>query len=79
MEAELIGCCWISILVNNILGWADIQDLDCIGMGMMEEGSSKSCIVEEDVGSVVDFSPFGFTNTIHFLVFRGSSFNFDSK
>ena len=79
LEAVLIGSCWVAILVNNILGWAGIEDLNSIGMGMMEECTSKSCIVQEYVGSVVDFTPFGFANTIHFLMFRCCSFNFDTK
>ena len=79
LEAVLVGCCWIAILVNNVLGRADIDDLNCIGMGMMEEGAAKSGIVEKNVGGVVDFTPFGFSNTVHLLMFRSGSFNFNSK
>ena len=60
LDAVLIGRCWISILVNNVLGRADIDDVNCLGMGMMKEGAAKSCIVKENVGGVVDFTPFGF-------------------
>ena len=74
LEALLIGRCWISILVNNVLGRADIDDANCIGMGITKEGAAKSCIVKENVGSVVDFTPF-----VHLLMFRGGSFSFNSK
>jgi len=66
-------------LVNNILGRADIDDVNGIGMGMMKEGAAKSCIVKENVGGVVDFTPFGFAYTVHLLMFRSGSFNFKSK
>jgi hypothetical protein len=79
LEAVLIGHCWISNLVNNILGRADIDDVNCIGMGMMKEGAIKSCIVKENVGGVVDFTPFGFAYTVHLLMLRGGSFNFNAK
>ena len=79
LEAVLVGCCWISIFVNDIFGWADIDDVNCIGMGMMKEGATKSCIVKEDVGGVVDFTPFGYAYTVHLLMFRSGSFNFNSK
>ena len=79
LEAVLIGHCWISILVYNILGRADVNDLNCIGMGMMKKGAVKSCIVKENVSGVVDFTPFGFAYTVHLLMFRSSSFNFNSK
>ncbi len=36
LEAVLKGRCWISILVNNVLARADIDDVNCIGMGMMK-------------------------------------------
>ena len=49
-------------------------------MYVMEEGSAKACCVEEGVGSVVDFSPFGFADAVHFLMFGSSGgFKFDSK
>ncbi len=67
------------MLVNNILGRADVDDLDCISMGMMVKGAAKSCIVEENVGGVVDFTPFGFADAIHFLMFGSCGFNFDIK
>ena len=35
---------------------------------MMEEGAAKSSIVEENVGCVLDFMPFGFAYTVHFLI-----------
>ncbi len=66
-------------MVNNVLGRADIDEVNCIGMGMMKEGAAKSCIVKENVGGVVDFTPFGFAYTVHLLMFRGGSFNFNSK
>ena len=46
LEAELIEGCWVSILVRSIFGRADIEDLNCMSMCMMEEGISKSCIVQ---------------------------------
>ena len=52
--------------------------MNCIGMGMMKEGAAKSCIVKENVGGVVDFTPFGFAYTIHLFMFRSGSFNFNS-
>jgi hypothetical protein len=79
LEAVLIECCWIAILVNNILGRTDINDADSIGMCMMKEGTTKFCIVEENVGSVVDFLPFGFAYTVHLLMFWSGSFNFNAK
>ncbi len=79
LEAVLIGRCWFSILVNNILGQADIDDVNCIGIGMMKEGAAKSCIVKENVGGVVDFTPCGFAYTVHLLMFRSSSFNLKSS
>ncbi len=79
LEAVLIRHCWISILVNNVLGRADIDDVNCIGMEMMKEGAAKSCIVKENIGGVVDFTPFGYAHTVHLLIFRGGSFNFNSK
>ena len=60
----------VSIFVRNIFGRADIEDLNCMSMRMMEEGTSKSCIVEENVGSVMDFTPFSFEDTVHFLMFK---------
>ena len=79
LEAVLIGRCWISIMINNILGRADIDDVNCIGMGVMKECAANSCIVKENVGGVVDVTPFGFAYTVHFLMFRSGSFNFNSK
>ena len=79
LEAVLIGRCRISILVSNVLGRADIDNVNCIGMGMMKECAAKSCIVKENVGGVVDFTPFGFAYTVHLLMFRSGSFNFNSK
>ena len=79
LEAVLVGRCWISIFVDNIFGQADIDNVNCIGMSMMKEGAAKSCIVKENVGGVVDFTPFGFAYTVHLLMFRSGSFNFNSK
>ena len=80
LEAAVIGSCWVSTtLVSKMFGRDDIEDLNCISMCVMEEGASKSCIVEENLGSVVDFMPFGFADTVHFLMFRGCSINFDSS
>ena len=75
----LVWCGWIAILVNDILGRADIYNVDCICMGMMEESAAKSCVVEKDVGGVMDFTPFGFADAVHFLVFRCGSFDFDTE
>ncbi len=63
LEAVLIGCCWIAILVNNALGLADINDLNSTGMCLMKESAAKLCIVQENVGGVMDFTPFGFAYT----------------
>jgi hypothetical protein len=41
LEAVMLGRCWIAILVNNILGQADINVVNSIGMGMMTESTSK--------------------------------------
>ena len=79
LEAVLVGCGWITILVNNVLGRTDVDDVDCISMGVMEEGAAKLSIVEKNVGGVVDFAPFGFADTVHFLMFRSGGFDFDSK
>jgi hypothetical protein len=35
LEAVLIGHCGIAILVHYVLGRADINDVDSIGMGIM--------------------------------------------
>ena len=40
--AVLVGGCWVSILVSDILGWARIDNVDGISMCMMEEGAAKS-------------------------------------
>jgi hypothetical protein len=68
--AVLVGCCWVAILVSDILGCARIDNVDGISMCMMEESAAKSGSVQEDICSVVDFAPFGFTNTIHLLMGR---------
>ena len=77
--AVLEWCDWVAMLVSHILGWASINNANSIGMCMMEEGAAKSGSVEKYICSVVNFSPFGFTDAIHFLVFWSSSFKFDSK
>ena len=78
LEAVLIGHCGIAILVHYVLGRADINDVDSIGMGIMMKKSAKSCVVEENIGSVVDFTPFDFAYTVHFMMVRSRSFNFIS-
>ena len=60
--AVLVGCCWVAISVSDILGWARIDNVDGISMCMMEESTTKLGSVH---CSIVDFAPFGFTNTIH--------------
>ena len=77
--AEMKWGCRVSISVNNIFGRASIDNVNGICMDMVKEGSAKAGSVEQDVGSVVNFTPFSFTDAIHFLVFRGCSFNFNSK
>ena len=77
--AEVEGCSWVSIFVNNILGRARVDNVNGVCMGMVKEGSAKAGSVEQDVGGVVNFSLFSFTDAIHFLVFRGCSFNFNSN
>jgi hypothetical protein len=66
-------------LVSNILGWARIDNVDCMSMCMMEEGATKLGSIQEDFCSIVDFEPFGFTNTIHLLMFWGCCIKFKSK
>jgi hypothetical protein len=77
--AELEGCCWVFILVSDILGWARIDNADGISMCMMEECAAWLGSIQEDVCCIVDFAPFGFTNTILLLMFWGSCFKFNSK
>ena len=77
--AVLEGCGWVTILVSHILGWTSINNVDSIGICMMEEGTAKSGSVEKDICSVVDLSPLCFTDAIHFLVFWSSSLKFNSK
>jgi hypothetical protein len=77
--AVLVGCCWVSILVSDILSWARIYNVDGIGMCTMEEGADKLGSIQENVCSIVDFAPFGFTNAIHLLMFWGGFFKIDSK
>ena len=67
--AVLVGCCWVAILVSDILGWARIDNVDGISMCMMEEGAAKSSSIEKNICGIVDFAPFGFTDTIHLLMF----------
>jgi hypothetical protein len=62
--AVLVGCCWVSILSSDILGWARIDNVDGISMCMMEEGTAKSGSVQENVCRIVYFAQFGFTKTI---------------
>ena len=50
LEAVLIGRCWISILVNNVLGRADIDNVNCIGMGMMNEGAEQILLCLRHIG-----------------------------
>jgi hypothetical protein len=77
--AVFLGCCWVSILVSDMLGWTRIDNIDGIGMCMMEEDTAKLGSIQEDACSIVNFAPFGFKNTIHLLMFWGSCFKFDSK
>ena len=77
--AVLVGCCWVAILVSDILSWARIDNVDGLGMSMVEEGAAKLGSIQEEVCSIVDFVPFGFTNTIHPLMFWGGCFEFDYK
>ncbi len=77
--AELKWGCRVSISVSNMFGRASINNMNGICMGMVKEGSAKAGSVEQDVGGVVNFTPFSFTDAIHFLVFRGCSFNFNSN
>jgi hypothetical protein len=62
-KAVLVGCCWVSILVSEVLGWARIDNVDGRSMYMMEENAAYTGSIQEDVCSIVDFAPFGFTNT----------------
>ncbi len=77
--AALVGCCGVSILVSDILGWARIDNVDGMSMRMMEEGAAKLGSIQENNCGIVDFAPFGFTNTIHLLMFWGGCFKFNSK
>ncbi len=66
-------------MVSDIFDWTRIDNVDGISMCMMEEGAAKSGSIQEHVCSIVDFAPFGFTNTIHLMMFWGGWFKFDSK
>jgi hypothetical protein len=68
LVAEFIGSDRSSIRVDNVLGGASVDNVNGVGMSMMEEGTAKTCSVKKSVGGVMDFSPFGFTDAIHFLV-----------
>jgi hypothetical protein len=46
--AVLVRCCWVSILVSDILGWARIDNVDGVSMCMMEEGTAKSGSIQEN-------------------------------
>ena len=46
---------------------------------MVKEGSTKAGCVEKNIGCVVNFAPFCFADTIHFLMFWSCSFKFHSK
>jgi hypothetical protein len=74
--AALVGCCWVAIFVSDILDCARIDNVDGISMRMMEERAAKLGSDQEDVCSIVDFAPIGFTNTIHLLMFWGGCFKF---
>ena len=43
-----------------------------VGVGVMKEGSTEA-------GDVVNFTPFGFADAIHFMMFRSGGFDFDAK
>jgi hypothetical protein len=77
--AVLVGCCWVSILISNILGWARIDNVDGISMCMIVESATKSGSISEDICCIVDFAPFGFTNNVQLLMFWGGCFNIISK
>jgi hypothetical protein len=46
---------------------------------MMEEGATKLGSIQENVCSIVDFVLFGFTNTIHLLMFGAPASSFISR
>jgi hypothetical protein len=46
--ALLVGCCWVAILVSDILGWARIDNVDGISMSMMEESACH--VIERSTG-----------------------------
>lgn len=48
-------------------------------MRMMKESTTKASGIQENVCCVVDFLPFSFADTIHFLMLRGCCFNFNTK
>ena len=50
LEAVLVGRCWISIFVNNVFGRADIDNVNCIGMGMMNEGAEQILLCLRHIG-----------------------------
>jgi hypothetical protein len=78
-KVEMNWGCRVCISVNDIFGRESIDNVNGICMDMVKEGSAMAGSVEQDVGSVVNFMLFCFTDAIHVLVFRGCSFNFDSK
>ena len=50
-----------------------------IGVGVMKEGSTETGGVGQSVCSVVNFMPFGFTDTVHVLMFGSGGLDFDAK
>jgi hypothetical protein len=58
VKAVSVGCCWVSILVSDILSWARIYNVDVKGMCMMEEDTAKLGSIQEDVCSIVDIVSF---------------------
>jgi hypothetical protein len=77
--AVLERCCWVAILVIDVLGGARIDSVDNVGMCMVEESAAMSGSIQEDVCSIVDLVPFGFTYSIHLLIFWVGCFKINSK
>ena len=50
-----------------------------VRVGVMKEGSTKAGGVEQLVCGVVNFTPFGFADAIHFLMFGSGGFDSDAK
>ena len=77
--AELVGGDRVSMRVCDVFGRARIDDVNGVCVSMMKEGAAEAGGVQKSVGRVVNFFPFSFAYTVHFLVLGCSCFNFNAK